>query len=135
MNTVEKLGLENVIKFHGYKDKKEIAEFMRNADLFVLPSEWENQPCVLIEALASGLPVVASEVGGIPEFINDSVGILVPPKDTQKLSAALDYMLDNFHRYDPEKIAAYARENFSYEAVANKLVNVYKRIIRSREKS
>jgi glycosyltransferase involved in cell wall biosynthesis len=71
------LALTNIVKFQGLKTKVELAEIMRNCDFFVLPSLWETFGCVLIEAMASGLPLIASDVGGVGEIINESIGILV----------------------------------------------------------
>ena len=60
---------------------------MRAADVFVLSSEFENLPVVLLEALACGLPVVATDVGGVREIVDESVGALVPPRDVPALRA------------------------------------------------
>ena len=125
----KELGLEGIVKFHGLKTKLEIAEFMRNSDFFVLPSLWENLPCVLIEAMASGLSVIASNVGGISEILNKENGILIQPKDIVGLSKAINYMLDHYKDYSSEKISQYAKENFSYEAVGEKIDKIYKEAI------
>jgi len=124
------LGLSDRVKFHGLKSKPEVAEFMRRCDFFVLPSVWDNLPCVLIEALASGKPVVASRVGGIPEIVNNEVGRLVLPKDVNALAEAIDWMLDHYQEYSPAQIAQHARERYSYEAVGKQLHSVYHNIIR-----
>ena len=55
--------------FHGRLERRRVAEMMRTADVLVLPSRWENLPCVLLEAMSSGLPVVASRVGGTAEIV------------------------------------------------------------------
>ena len=122
------LDLEKEVKFNGLKLKSEIAEFMRNSDFFILPSLWENLPCVLIEAMASGLPIIASNVGGIPEILNKENGILVPPKDINALTSAIDYMLDHYQEYSSERISQYAKDRFSYEKVSCSLDKIYKRI-------
>lgn len=122
------LDLEKEVKFNGLKSKSEIAEFMRNSDFFVLPSLWENLPCVLIEAMASGLPIIASNVGGIPEILNKENNILIPPKDINALSEAIDYMLDHYQEYSSERISQYAKDRFSYEKVSRSLDKIYKRI-------
>jgi glycosyltransferase involved in cell wall biosynthesis len=66
---------------------------MAAADLVTLPSYAEGCPNVVLEALASGRPVVATKVGGIPEIMDESVGRLVPPKDVSSLTAALNEVL------------------------------------------
>jgi teichuronic acid biosynthesis glycosyltransferase TuaC len=72
---------------------KQVALWMAAADLVTLPSYAEGCPNVVLEALASGRPVVATNVGGIPEIMDESVGRLVPPKDVSSLTAALNEVL------------------------------------------
>jgi glycosyltransferase involved in cell wall biosynthesis len=70
------------------------------ADLLVLPSHFEARPTVIYEAMAAGTPVLASNVGGIPEMVVDGeTGVLIPPHDAAALCEALDYLLD-----DPERL-------------------------------
>lgn len=123
-----RLGISDNVRFRGIKTKQHIAEFMRKSHFFVLSSLWENLPCVLIEALASGLPIIATQVGGIPEILNKEAGILVPPKDPNALAKSLDYMLEHTQDYSPEQISRFARERFSYEAVGKTLEIIYKEI-------
>jgi len=125
----KELKLNDMVKFHGLKTKLEIAEFMRNSNFFILPSLWENLPCVLIEAMASGLPIIASKVGGIPEILNEDIGILVKPKDIDELIKVVDYMLDNYQNYSSDKISQYAKNKFSYETVGGKIDKIYKEVI------
>ena len=125
-----KLGLQDVVRFRGLKTKQEVAEFMRKADVFVLPSEWENLPCVIIEAMASGLPIVATNVGGIPEMVSNEVGRLAPPGDPEALARALDYMLDHYGEFSSEALARYAQERYSYQAVGRKLDQLYRSVLR-----
>lgn len=123
------LALTNFVKFHGLKTKDELAEIMRGCVFFVLPSLWENLPCVLIEAMASGLPVIASDVGGVGEIINETNGILVAPKDINSLETNINYMLDHYQNYSSEKLFEYAENNYSYETVGKYLHNIYAKII------
>ncbi|MGC9004161.1 MAG: glycosyltransferase [bacterium] len=126
---VRRYALSEFVQFHGLKPKREVAEFMRRSDLFILPSLYENLPCVLIEAMASGLPIVATNVGGIPEIVSEEVGILVPPKDPQKLAEAISYALDHLERFSQDKISKKAREKYSYEAVGEVFSNLYREVI------
>jgi len=123
------LGVKDKVKFHGFKTKREIAQFMRNADIFVLPSIWENLPCVLIEAMTCGLPIIATEVGGIPEIMNKKTGIMVPSKNKEALSSAISYMLDHVQDYSKEQIASYAKRQFSFEVVGKQFDNIYKELL------
>jgi glycosyltransferase involved in cell wall biosynthesis len=94
-----------MVMFHGILCKENVAKAMRVCDFFVLPSIWENMPVVLIEAMACGKPVIATDVGGVKEVIDKESGRLVPPKDSHALEREIENMLDNFVEYDSEKIA------------------------------
>jgi glycosyltransferase involved in cell wall biosynthesis len=82
------LGLRDRVIFTGLR--RDIPELLAALDLFVLPSLWEGFPLALLEAMASGLPVVATSVGGVPEIISDrSIGILIDPRRPDQLVAAI----------------------------------------------
>lgn len=88
--------LGDVVTFTGYRSQAEVAEALKEVDMLVLPSFAEGVPVVLMEAMASGLPVVSSRVGGIPELVEDGVsGLLVPPGDTAALADAIGKLLVN----------------------------------------
>lgn len=75
--------------------RQDVNRIMPAADVFVLPSVSEGFPITIIEALASGLPVVATHVGGIPDVVTEEVGIIVKPGDPPALAEALDLILEN----------------------------------------
>ncbi len=78
------------VTFVGTVPRTEVARWMRRADCLVLPSHNEGTPVCVMEALSSGTPVVATDVGGIPDLIDPEVtGLLVPPKDVTALTSAL----------------------------------------------
>jgi len=131
---VKVFSLRDFVHFHGVKPKEYIAELMRESFFFVLPSFSENLPCVLIEAMASGLPCVATNVGGIPELVNKERGILVEPGNSTALAEAIDYMLDHYKDYNSSEISDYAKNNFSYEAVGEKISRVYEDLLSRRKK-
>ncbi len=119
------LGLANKVTFHGLKSKQEVGEFMRQAHLFVLPSIWENLPCVVIEAMASGLPIRSTPIGGIPELVDEEGGILVPPGDAPKLTAALGHMIESLDKYDRVGIAKKAHR-YSPESIGGMIDSLYR---------
>ncbi len=130
-NYANKLGLLNkVVFFHGTMTPGQIAEIMKQSDFFLLFSNYENLPCVIVEALASGLPVVSSTAGGIPEHITEDKGILVEPGDENALFEACLRMLDNCRSFNKKKLHDYAVANFSYESVGKKLSNIYYSILK-----
>ncbi len=119
------LKLGDKVTFHGLKTRQEVADFMRSADLYVLSSLWENCSTSAAEALATGIPILATRCGGTEEFVIKDVGLLVPPGDAHTLCNGLDYMLDNLHLYSCKRISQYAIECFSPELVGAKLHAVY----------
>jgi glycosyltransferase involved in cell wall biosynthesis len=90
---VQQRGLSQQVILTGGLLPQQVAEWMSNAELVVLPSWSEGYPNVLVEALACGCPVVATRVGGIPEIIDDRNGLLVPARDTAALAEGLDKAL------------------------------------------
>jgi teichuronic acid biosynthesis glycosyltransferase TuaC len=89
-------GVLNRVLFKGIVPYKEIAYFMKISDLLVLPTWAEGLPNVVMEAMAIGLPVVATDVGGIPEVLENGVtGLSVPVKNVEKLTEAVIKMLEN----------------------------------------
>lgn len=90
---VRRRGLEKYIIFEGIRE--DVPSLLIKADLFVLPSRIEGLPTTILEALTLGVPVIASNVGGIPDIIrNGKNGILVPPEDVKALSQAIIRLID-----------------------------------------
>lgn len=100
---VAQRGLQDRVAFLGYQSQAEVAEELAQADVFVLPSFAEGVPVVLMEAMASHLPVITTRIAGIPELVEDGVsGSLVPPGNVDALTSALDHILS-----DPARRHAY----------------------------
>jgi len=99
----------------------DVAVWMAAADLVTLPSYMEGCPNVVLEALASGRPVVATSVGGIPEILGDACGRLVPPRDARGLALALASVLDK--TWDADAISAHGSR--SWETVAAELNEIF----------
>lgn len=107
---------------------KEVAAHVRNAQLMVLFSRYENLPCVLLEALCCGVPVVATDVGGIREVISNENGRIIASGDVDGLVNILDKMLNKLPEYNNETIAEKASAEFSYAAIGKKYADIYKRL-------
>ncbi len=90
------LGITDKTTFAGYKTQAEVAEMLEDADMLVLPSFAEGVPVVLMEAMASQIPVIGSRVAGISELVEDGVsGFLTPPGDVATLTDRLDQLLSD----------------------------------------
>lgn len=128
---VRQLGLEEHVTFHGMKSKPQVADMLRDADVFVLPSLFETFSLVTAEALASGVPVVVTRCGGPEHFVTPADGIIVPPGDAEALTTGLDQMLREHRKYSPADLAQRLRDRFGFEAVANQLDQVYREVLTS----
>jgi glycosyltransferase involved in cell wall biosynthesis len=129
----QELGLlaDGTVTFLGKLAPGQVAAEMRHAACLVLFSNYENLPCVLIEAQASGLPAVATHVGGVPELLPDaSLGLLVPPGDEAALAQALRTVLAAPPgRFDTARLRARAVACYSYPAVGRAFGAIYARIL------
>lgn len=119
------MGLDGQVKFTGIKSPVEVAQYMRESALLVLPSRAESFGAVIVEALASGIPVVGTRCGGPEDIINEEVGVLVPKEDDNALAAGIESVLDNRHNYDPARLRAYALEEFGWDSVARRTIDLY----------
>lgn len=124
------LGIAERVIFHGLLPKSEVAALMRQAELFVLASRYDNNPCVVIEAMASGLPVVATAVGGIPEQIDDSNGRLAPPNDPESFASEIRAALRTIATYDRDSIARAAAERYGFDTIGARLAEIYASVVR-----
>jgi teichuronic acid biosynthesis glycosyltransferase TuaC len=117
-------GVEDRVTMPGRGDAAVVAGWMRAADVFCLPSYSEGCPNVVVEALACGRPVVATKVGGIPELVNETCGMLIPPRNAGELAKALDRALSK--PWDSEEIArTFTR---SWETVAAETLAVCRKV-------
>jgi glycosyltransferase involved in cell wall biosynthesis len=120
------LGLADKVHFLG--TRSDVPDLLRALDVFVLPSYSEGLSLALLEAMAGGLPVIATAVGGTPEVVSDGVtGLLIPPQDAGALTAALQRLLA-----DPAlaaRLGANARrevqEKFSLERLGREINEIY----------
>ncbi len=122
----EKLKLpETLVTFRGEIAYSQVAREMQAADCLLLFSNIENSPCVIGEALCCGLPVIATNAGGIPELVDNTNAILIDPKDEGELLNAMQEMIKNASRYHPKQIAENAKSKFSYPVIGKKLDEIY----------
>jgi glycosyltransferase involved in cell wall biosynthesis len=127
---VERLGLASRVKFLGWVD--DLRSVMEHWDVFVLPSLEEGFPIAALEAMAAGLPVVASAVGGVPELIEDGkTGWLVPPRDVEALASRVGLLLNDPERRQEMAAAAQARvrDQFSLAQMTESFGKLYDELL------
>lgn len=123
-------GLMNTcIFFLGLIPYHQVAEYIRNADALIMFSRYENLPCVILEALTCGLPVISTDVGGIREVIHEENGILIQSEQEDELLKAMDHLLQKMYIFDKQKIASSAKKKFSFEIVGRQFDELYKEVL------
>ena len=120
------LQLINKVSFTGLLQGQALADELSSGDFLVLSSNYENMPVVILEALASGLPVVSTNVGGIKEMIDDTKGILVEPRNKEALAEAMIKMIETHKNYDANYLRNSVIEKYGYESVGMFLSRLYK---------
>lgn len=127
------LGVADVVDFVGAQSQAQIATWMQRARLFVLPSQEEALGIVLLEALASGTPCVASRVGGIPDIVAEDVGRLVPPRAAAALADVVTAVLTDLAlwRRLHERAREHVEQNcWTWRRVATRLAVIYAEVRR-----
>ena len=124
------LNLQLEVKMPGFQN--DIDKWLRMFDIFVISSIREGQPLVLLEAMANGLPIVATKVGGIPDTLkNGEEGILVEPRDPEKLSSAIMKLIkyENLRIKYGKNARERVKNNFSIKEVCQQYVEFYTKIL------
>ena len=126
---VKEHNLSDCVTFHGKKTSAEVAEAYQKADFFVLFSNFENLPCVIVEAFASGVPVLSTAVGGIAEILSPERGILIPSGDEGALLQGMNTLLDHCQEYDRKAIRDYAIKTFAAQNIGQQIFEEYKKVL------
>ena len=122
---VSTLKTKNTVVVESEKTHDQIAEEMQKADVFVLFSNIENLPLVLIESISSGTPFIATKVGGIPELFNNELGRLVDAGNIDQLLSEMNFIVENPNFFNPSRIRSFAIKNYSNEEVGKKFNDLY----------
>ena len=129
-NQADELGLKGV-KFLGHQSQHDVARIFNLADISVVPSRVEPFGLVAVEALACGTPVVATNEGGLPDFIHNGVGVLVNVADPGGLAeAVITELRSDAKRIKGPLAAKYALEGFSWSGQVDQMIAVYEEAIR-----
>jgi len=130
-NFIKQSKLEEKIKLRGALPREKVFEMLRESDIFVLTSNWEGFPRTILEAMSFGLAIVASDVGGVREAINEDCGILVKRGDKEGLKRALEKLLKNPEIVQKmgEKSRERVEREFSLEKMLRATEQVYQEIL------
>ncbi len=131
-NMARKLKIGGSVMFLGYFPDEKLPDLYAASDIFVLPALYENFPFAILEAQSTGLPVISTTVGGIPEFlVNNENGLLMEPGAPEQLVQRLMVLLQ-----DPELAEELGRrgrklveEKFGWPLIANQVVDLYRKIL------
>ena len=124
------LGIEDNVRFLGALSREQVREAMWRAHVFVLPSFLETFGVVLIEAMSTGLPVIATRCGGPEYIVNPKVGALIDPGDEIGLRDAMQWILDK-RRFLYKDIREHTISHYGELAVARSLENIYQEVLQS----
>ena len=131
--TLEKLaeteGIRGRVDFRGQCTRKELGDAYAQMDAFVLASRRETFGVVYIEAMAVGLPVIATRCGGPEDFVTEENGILIPVDDEDALTGAMEHMILRREDYDSAAISADIRRKFAPETIAARLTELYEGVL------
>lgn len=130
-NLVQRDGLTH-IKLLGMQPKAVVAETLRSSDYLIHPTDAENLPCIIIESLSCGTPVVSMRVNGVPELVDDSNGVLIDAKDVGQMTDVLRGMLNGKYNFNREVISGNARGRFSASAIGAQYMRCYQEILAGR---
>ena len=125
ISLVNQLGLKEQVNLDPPVPYGQVAKEMQSSSALILFSRYENLPCVILEALCCGLPVISSRVGGVAEVIDDNNGILVNSDSVEELSEAMINIIENYHKYDRSSIATNAMELYNFDTIGNTYLDIY----------
>jgi len=135
VNLCHSLNLTERVEFIGPVPPSEIPSLMADHQLLVLPSHWEGRPNVVLEAMAAGMPVVATDIDGTRELIEDGVtGFLVPPNNPKLLAKAISALtMDKalLSKMGERARAKIKRQNLTWDLAARRYLKLYKKAVKN----
>lgn len=129
-NLIHENDADEYIVLHGATQRGKIGQEMQKAECFILLSNFETFGVVYIEAMAAGLPVIATKCGGPSDFVNCENGIIIECGNKNEAVNAILNMAENYMGYDSKKISASSRSEFSPQTIANSIITQYLRVMK-----
>jgi len=121
---IQKLKIKN-INIVNFIPHNKVADYLKKSNVFVLFSNYENLPCVILEAFSCGIPVVSSDVGGINEYFPENFGYLIPVKDETCLEKSILKIYHKEIKTDKKLMHSYAEKNFGINTISNTFTKLY----------
>lgn len=131
---IQKNHMQQNIQLLGFKTQDEIVSILQASDIFVLPSLSETFGVAYVEALACGLPIIATDCGGPKDIVTPQNGLLIPINDLTALVDSINYIIENISKYDCKAIAEDCLARFSPEVIATRLTTIFEEVIKARKK-
>jgi len=119
----------NSIKIINQIPNNEVANYLKKSSVFVLFSNYENLPCVILESFACGIPVISTNVGGVSEYFPLNFGYLIEPKDEDALESSILKIYNNELNFNRNLMHNYAVKNFGVENISNMFSTLYTKIL------
>ena len=126
----QQLGIQEYVRFLGQQDKQSIANILQRSHALILSSQLETFSVVCIEAMACGLPVIATKCGGPEHFVQPTDGLLCPINDVDAMAQAISHMMEHHEEYDRKKIAEDCQRRFGPQVIARQLTQVFESVLR-----
>ncbi len=127
---IDELYLAALVECTGLIPYKKVADHLRSADALLMFSRFEGLPCVILEGFCCGLPCISTNVGGIPEIIDDKNGVMIANGDVIALAAEIEAYLNNTTKYDPISIAKKSTELYSYSAIGKRFIDAFQLLLK-----
>lgn len=127
---LEQYGLEDRVTLLGGLKPESTVSYYQGCDCFVMPSRLESFSMVVLEAMACGKPIIATNCGGPRDLLSEECGILVPKQNPLALAKAIARMSQKYSEYSIEKIRQRCLENYSHEVVGERLIELYRQILK-----
>jgi glycogen(starch) synthase len=134
LELAHKLKIEKHVLFVGYFPDETLPDLYAASEIFVLPALYENFPFAILEAQSTGLPVVSTKVGGIPELITENRnGLLIDPAAPEQVADAIIALLQNPKLADElgKRGRQFVEERFAWPLVTNKVLNLYNKVLKA----
>ena len=134
-NLATELNLVEYTEFTGPLPYAETFNFYAQANAFILFSNYEGGlPCVLAEAMSAGLPIIATRLVGVEDWVTENVGYLVEKGKIDELAVAMNKMIDNHNTFDQKKIRNLALHYFSYSSIGKKIDTIYRQYVKDKNR-